>query len=190
MVDDPKRSEHLSSHELAAFVDGVLSPEERNRLLQHVSACDACRREMREVVDVVEKRRPGWRRATGPVAALAATLVLMVPLLRLGPDEVEVVRSPIFETGPPAITLLTPREEMRRTEPIRFTWHAVGEGLTYQLVLSDDDGEIVWSATLGDTVAIPTPDFRLQHGRYSWQVEALLEDGGVARSQRRRLEVR
>jgi hypothetical protein len=190
MVDDPKRSDHPSPHELAAFVDGDLSTDDRNRFLRHVSECEACRTEMREVVALVEGRRPRWRRAAGPVAALAATLVLLVPLLRLGPDEVDVVRSTTFEAESPAIALLDPREEIGSADPIRFTWHALGEGLTYQLVLSNDDGEIVWRATLSDTVATPGPGLRLPQGRYSWQVEALLEDGGVARSSRRRLDVR
>ncbi len=82
--------------ELATFIDGQLSGEERQKLESHLGACEACREIVAESLQLLEDvpdeteevepegarvlTHPGWRRTAWQLAPLAAAALLVLML--------------------------------------------------------------------------------------------------------------
>jgi anti-sigma factor RsiW len=46
---------HLTTHQVAAYLDGLIGPEERVRIEVHLNTCERC---LREIVEAIRHARP------------------------------------------------------------------------------------------------------------------------------------
>jgi len=93
MMNAEKMTTHLSSEQIAAFVDGRLREHERRESENHFASCDECREVFFAVSDAVEERvtgeeplkfvpRPQKWPAVAALAAAAAVAVFFLPPVR------------------------------------------------------------------------------------------------------------
>jgi len=189
-------SYHLDETAIAAFLDRRLGVAERQALEVHLVACAACRDEVAEAALVVANaprttRWLPWLGGAGLATAAALTLLLVWPasdraasgpVLR-GPDAVDVRRSAVVLVAPGPAQLVPVRD-------LLFVWHSVGSDASYRLVVTDQLGDTVWSATLTDTVVQATAGAPLAPGgRYFWYVDALTSRGRARASPVRDLRI-
>ena len=183
--DEADRLTHLRDGELAAFVDGRLSPAERRRVEAHIDVCDPCRAELVEVGRAVAQRGAGTRVATPisrrwwiPIAAAAGIVaILLVPRLS--------TRSPATN-DPTRATRVVDGEGQRRIDVVAplddvtlpaaqlvFTWHAVPADV-YRFSLLSASGDSIWARETTDTsIALPTSLDARPGGAYFWRVDAI-----------------
>lgn len=184
----PPMTEHPSAGEMAAYIDGVGTEEERRRLDLHLSACARCREELVVVREAMRSKGSRLRWVAGAVATAAAiALLLMTPaMLQDGSDPV--LRGP--DTADPAadvagaIEVVAPREDGgdAATEP-RFVWRSSGPGAQYRVTVTTTAGDAVATVTTSDTVITSLPDAELAPDtEYYWWVEALRADRTTAES--------
>jgi hypothetical protein len=195
---------HLTEGELAGYLDRDLSATERQGVERHLDGCDECRAELVAVAGLVDgwnaddtrsepapavaRRPPGRRAWRGPMglvglaaAAALAALLLVVP----GPE-------PFAEHGLDRERLSTEGVAPLRThapsdggavgrDDLRFAWADHGTD-SYRLTITAEDGGLVWSVTLADTLVAPPGSLHLEPGaRFFWYVDAM-SAGVVARS--------
>ena len=131
-------------------------------------------------------RHPDVRRRTWPVAAGLAAAVLAA-ILVFAPWEPSGPTGPVFR-GPdtavpgergPAPGIVHPADESTTDlRGVRFGWRAAAPAATYRLTLTDDTGDVVWTASTTATLLTLPPDSALDPGAtYFWYVDALLPDG-------------
>ena len=73
---------HLDPAIIAAYVERIISGDERARVDTHLAECAECRREVVAVSDLVRRiRKPAWRspRVIIPLAAAAGLLFALSP---------------------------------------------------------------------------------------------------------------
>lgn len=161
---------HLEPGDLAAYVDGALSPKDRSRIELHLVACDACRDELRAVVQLVSAERSPrrWYLSIGIVAAAAAVTLLIVHPVRHQPAPV--TREPVVTTTV-APVVVAPRGSGEI--PRRLVWTSVPHADRYRLTLFDDTGRAVWDTQVTDTsVSLPARIVLQPGGSWFWKVEA------------------
>ena len=180
---------HLSSAEIAAYVDGKLAAEEKGRIQSHLADCSECRAEMTELTDLLHAhgRRKRWALAGSGVAAAVAVILLFIasPLSREAPEQVRAIRSPegaALREAVPTISVAAPAPDATVEQTaLVFTWRPVGEGSVYRLAVTDEGGDPVWHGETYDTTALFPSDVVLEKDRiYLWYVDALLADGQTA----------
>jgi hypothetical protein len=189
---------HLTDSELAGFLDGDLSDAERARAEAHLDACDECRTELIEVARLVadapeagafpvapvqispptsraRQRRPSWPIPAGIVGLAAAAGLAMILFWPAAPgwneqpmqERFGTEATPRLETHFPPDGGAVPRDE------VRFAWASHDTG-SYRIMLTAEDGALVWSATLADTVVAPPAELDLPAGRtFYWYVDAI-----------------
>ena len=179
--------DHLDTSEVAAYVDQVVSDTERERIETHLATCDACTGEVAFIVKTldspVQTERSGrrrWMLAAGVAAAvLAGSLLIGMPGVRGGQDRV-LRESPAADAeGTAPIQVIAPAEagdiDIGRIE---FAWRAVEPGTAYNLTVTDEGGDVVWTGSTRDTAVLLTSQVVLQPGAtYFWYVDAVLPDG-------------
>lgn len=181
---------------LLAAIRGEGPEAERLRILDHATACPACRADLALLhatsgmgvsEQAVTPRRYAWRRLA-PLA-LAASVILAVGIAGVGswinrpPDDV--TRG--GETGGPG--LIAPATGARiGAGLVQFIWHPVAGALRYTMEVSAEDGTVVFTAGTVDTAAAGSLG-GASAGPYRWWVRAHLDDGTERRSETRTLEV-
>lgn len=172
---------HLDEAAIAAYLDRALADVERRRIEAHLVACAECRDEVAEAAQVLATKPRTWRWV--PYAGLAAAAALTVLLIRPGTEPTS--------TGPatrgweppdarwPALALVAPAAD--QPVPLRglaFAWRSAGADVSYRLVVTDQRGDTVWTASSTDTV-VPAPARPVVRpgGNYFWYVDAFLPDG-------------
>jgi hypothetical protein len=199
---------HLTESEISGYLDRDLAADEYDRVERHLDECADCRFEVSAVADLLETEsaqaafdpgapptaeagtahggpsRRGWRLPLGAGVLAAAALAVLV-LVRadgepVGQDTTGIQR---FERDQPAaLQAHQPTEGSILTrEEIRFAW-SPSEGATYQIVLTAEDGALIWSETVEDTsVALPPTVSLADEQTYYWYVDAR-EAGSVRRT--------
>ena len=164
---------HLGSGDVVAYLERTLPSADRGRLESHLAGCAECRREIVEVSRIRHgaRRRAHWW-VLAPTAAAAA--VLAVVLIRTG--------APVFRGGgdePAGIVLVSPWDGAVVTaSPMTFTWRSAGTGVSYRLMVTDANGDSVWSGNGSDTTVNVPAGIRLRAGwQYYWYVDGLMPDG-------------
>ena len=168
----------LDEVDVAGFVDGALSDDERMRALAHLTGCAHCRAAVRATTMLVgdtsvalelpDARR---RRRMSTVAAVgvAAALLLMVMPLDDARRDVRTREPAINSTIAPVA--LAPSGAVPRLD--RLLWTSVPGAQRYRVHLHNADGASVWSAQTHDTTLVVPDSVRLTPGAaYSWRVEA------------------
>ncbi len=124
--------------------------------------------------------RLDWR----PLLAIAALLLFAVVYLNFpgspGPSIDEYSgQSPVLRSG--RLELAQPLGEVGEA-PAAFSWQGVDRAASYELVLEEVDGNVLWRARTGVTEAIAPEEVRagfLAGKRLWWRVRALDEAGSV-----------
>ena len=208
--DAPGRARCASPEAMLALVRREGPESARLETLDHVMACEACRREFdllraiesageREAAplraDELPRRMPAqWARRAAPIA-LAASLLLAVGIgVRGRADRVatppDVMRG---ETGS-AVMLITPEDAdttVTPGAPVTFAWRPDPGAVRYVLEVLDADANVVIGQSTSDTVVTLRDISRLTPGtEYRWWVRAVADGSPQRASPMRRLRVR
>ena len=179
--------QHLTTGEVAAYLEKSLTAPEQERVERHLARCAECRDEVVQVQSIESmSRRPGkgMYLSIGAVAAAAVVaLVLVTPFGRqlLFTDIESPTRSSATE-GAVAIAAIAPVEgDLVGREGLTLVWRSVGAETAYQITLTNPQGDVVWTARTPDTTAaVPSTVELIADASYYWYVDALLEDGRPA----------
>ena len=163
---------HLDPAIIAAYVERVISGDERARVDAHLAECDECRREVVAVSDLVHRARtPAWRsaRVIIPLAAAAGLLLVLSPW-RVIRDIDPAHREPaVIASQPP--TVRAPMGPV--VEAPSVIWSEVRGANRYRVTLYDSTGRVLWEAATTDTLVALPDSLALRHdARYFWRVHA------------------
>jgi hypothetical protein len=199
--DDEVALTHLSETELAAFLDGGLTPPERHRVAAHIDLCETCRRELVDVGRAIEHR--GARTREAPVspsrrwwipaaAAAGIAAILLVPRVATRPPATvgETRASRVADSeGQRRIDAISPADDVAiPAAQIVFMWHAVGADV-YRVFLLSESGGPIWETETTDTSAtLPATVSLTAGGAYFWRVDAVT-NGIIATTRAHRLQV-
>lgn len=171
MDAETKARSHLSTEDVAAYVDRALSAADRSRVEAHLADCDDCRDEVVTVTRLLRTRRQPvrWYIPAGAAAA-AVALLLLWPGPAREPSVPPSYREPAIAAAAAPVPI-TPRGTTAAAT--RLVWSSVPRAERYRLFLFDDVGRVVWETQLPDTSAMFPTAVRLRSGlRYFWKVEA------------------
>ena len=175
MPDDTMKA-HLTTDDVAAYVDGRLAAAERAAVDGHLSQCAECRLEVVDVTRLVRiaPRRRRWT-VLAPLAAAAAVLILFVAPPRTHDTAPPLLREPAVTTTV-APTLKIPRGGVALLRAM--TWSSVPHADEYRVTLFDRDGSVAWRTQLADTTVLLPDTVRITRGvPYYWKVDARVEMG-------------
>ncbi|MFW6039906.1 MAG: zf-HC2 domain-containing protein [Gemmatimonadota bacterium] len=172
-------TDHPSAGEIAAYVDGMATDEQRRRLETHLARCAPCREDLAVVREAVRSKPSRLRWVAGAAAAAAIVLLLLTPSM-LDDGSVPTLRGP--DAADPgtasSIEVVAPREAaVAPAAGVRFVWRAAGPDAQYRFTITTAAGDAVAAVTTADTVVTSldgadlTPDTE-----YYWWVEALRAD--------------
>ncbi len=174
---------HPEADELSAYLEGSLEETDRTRVEAHLAGCDDCRADVVEVWRLFQPqpRRRVWYVAAGLAAAGLAGILLFAPSLNESTPAGPVLRGPTTDlpAAASAVQIVQPREGATlAADDVRFTWRAAAPGASYRVTVTDQTGDVVWSASTADTAASLPPDSVLSREQtYFWYVDALMPDG-------------
>lgn len=182
---DAGSNDHPSAGELAGYVDGDVTDEERRRVEAHLSRCAPCRDDLVVVREAVRSKPSRLRWVAGAAAAAAIALLLLTPAMLddgtaptlRGPDSADPAPGAMsaIEVVAPAEATATPAAELR------FVWRPAGPGAQYRLTITTAAGDAVATVTTADTVVASLEDAELAPDtEYYWWVEALRADRETA----------
>jgi hypothetical protein len=182
--------EHLSEIDIAAYIDGVLSAEERARADRHLSMCDECRLETVTSGDAVASAPPIKPRSRSAslwlgVAAAAGLVVVAASTLTRNAADREIVRadSASLPMNRPTVAVVTPADGASLAREGRLVWRSFGADATYRLTIADESAQPLYSATIQDTSAVLPSSVRSTPGKkFFWYVDAIGSDGLTASS--------
>jgi hypothetical protein len=157
--------EHLSSDDLAAYIDGILPAAEQTRADEHLADCDDCQTELIALSRVL-RSKPSRRRLFIP-AAIAATAAAVAVLWITTPWDYPNYREPAVSATPAPIGVAP---HGPTTGPVRLVWTRVPHAERYRLTVFDSSGAVVWTSQTKDT-SLSVAGLRARV-RYFWQVEA------------------
>ncbi len=184
---NPERvfGEHLTSEDVAAYVDQAVSAGERERIEAHLAGCDGCTAEVAAACKDVDPsvaparwmRRPALLVAAG-IAAVALVGSLILGSFRTGERLLRDAPA-VEETGQSLVQVLIPAEgRALELDRVEFAWRAVHPDAAYNLTVTDEGGDVVWTGSSRDTAVALTSRIALAPGNaYFWYVDALLPDG-------------
>lgn len=178
----------LSPEQIAAFIDGRLSRDERAVIEAHLADNPVARAEVADAARIVAGI-PGRRASKmrfAPFAAIAAAAVFAIVLLRPGASDTRSVPQPVERRGVTeqarAIEVVSPLEGGALDSHGVFTWHAV-DGGSYTIFILDESGKTIFQGSTTDTVqAMPAAVLKNGGGRYYLSVDALMPDGSSVTS--------
>lgn len=180
---------HLTSEEVATYLDNTLSDTDRARVKAHLADCDACRQEIVSVSKLLEGAPRSRRRFVALSAMAAAAAVLVVFLVRPSTDselpaaggQLRRGDTPFASEGVSRVRALAPIGPQSDVDRIVFVWHPTLPGAVYRLTLTDDRGDkILVRSTNDTTLVIPDDTSPLKAGSYHWYVDVLQPDGSSA----------
>ena len=189
-------TQHPSNEQVAAFLDGRLTTDERAQVLTHFAACPECRREMTVANKLLGARRDVRR---GPVIGLATILAAALAFMVVRPISHDpaapgaAVRSSDQLSQPDRIaelTVVAPANQAVVDSTIVFRWRSGGPDATYRVTVQDRSGAVVWDTTLADTALALPRRVVLAKGQYFWSLDAQLADGGSAKAGAHQFTVR
>ena len=174
----PINNEHLSPELIAAYLNQAVSVDERQAVERHLLICKDCRVDLAEASELgKERRRVRWMAVAVPAAAAAAVLFAVLGPLRNAPDEPKpALRGPQLE-GRTALAVVAPADGATvAPDSLMFLWRGAGTNVHYLFTLTDDNGDVVYTAGIGDTtLMLPRSVGLATNARYFWYVDALLQ---------------
>jgi hypothetical protein len=176
---------HLSSEEVAAYLDDTLSVDECERIKAHIADCDRCRAEVVSVSRLLGAApRSSRRYLTLSALAAAAVVAIVVGRVWMNPErsnDTQVRGSASAPEGIARIRAIAPVDDPKQGGDILFAWHPQAEGAVYRLTVTDARGTTIWSGNTSDTTfALPKREPPLATGTYHWYVDVMQADGTPA----------
>ncbi len=174
-------TEHLTSDTIARFASGRLEKAERTHALAHANVCATCRGDLTYVIGFERRRRR--RRA----AIIAGGFVSVAIAILLIPPETQRTVDSAVRSGAEGIPLVASYAPSNGAEvdgdSLQFVWQDMGPDTHYRLWVSTATGAPLLDRAVPDTsVYIPMAPPLISGQAYFWFIDALLADGGVARS--------
>jgi len=163
---------HLTVEDVAAYVDGGQTAEQRARVAAHLAACAECRSEVVTVARLARSFRDRRRWAVAaPLAAAAAVLLLVfAPWQRTRDHGGPVLREPAVTTTV-APRLLAPLGAVAVLP--RLLWTSVPHADRYRVTVFDDSGSVAWETLTTDTLVVVPDGIAFGVGvPYFWKVAA------------------
>jgi hypothetical protein len=203
MPDVPaSRTGHLTSDEVAAYVDRRSSTAGRSGIEAHLADCDLCRAEVLEVRSML-KSAPQARRSNGSLRALAGAAAAALILVALPwrdlrhsssfPDiGAGTERAVVPDGGRDSVVIVTPTlDGAVAPDRLTFTWRRGESDAQFMVTLLNTRGDILWSRSTRDTViTVPDSVALPPAASYVVYVDALRSDGTSARSAPRMFTIR
>jgi len=173
-ADGVPGSECPSPERLQAVAEGEAAHGERLSVMDHVSRCLRCQRDL-ALLGQVAGTRPRSRPSEGAMwLAAAATVVLAFVGLRVvGPWGGE---APVYRGDESIVTTVSPRGEVTAAAAGALVWRAVPDATRYEVEILTPDGEVVHVETVRDTT-MGAPQQVTLPGSYRWRVTAVGADG-------------
>ena len=172
----------VTPEEIAAFLDGSLTVEDRARVEAHLADNPDARRELVDAsrIIVTMPSTPIRRARFVPIAAIAAAAVIAIVLLKPGAAARSSATVPAERRGVAeqirAVDMVEPVNGGEPGSTQSFIWRGI-EGASYRLVILDAAGRTILQENTTDTVhSIPAIVLR-EAGRYYWNVDAQMPDG-------------
>lgn len=173
---------HPADDDLARYLDRRLDASARAAMEAHLIECDQCRQVVNEAAGLATRVWPSRRGPILAIGGLAAAALALVVVSRTAPvlPESERGSAPLLTEDAPRFSVIAPASDaVVEPDSLRFSWESSPPGTTFQLVVSDDRGVVVWNHRTSDsTVTLPaTVTAALVRGQtYYWRVEALRPD--------------
>jgi|SRR5690348_603429 len=189
MTVNVNSTSHLTSDELAGYLDRRLDAPSLARLEAHMAECAECRAEVVDVSALLESARgvaaPARtvrvtrRTALTWLAAAGVVAIACLPLLQRAVRSVDdSSRVRAAKATPARIEIVGPREGLVSALAVVFTWRPVEGTSTYRLTLTDSSGTALFNAVTSDTSVAPPADVAIRRGSsYLWYVDGLTSDG-------------
>ncbi len=176
-----RRADCPAPDAIAALVEQRGDETARLRMLDHVMACDRCRKEFELLRALREGERQSRRHFSPAWGALAAAIVITIggTLVWRAPwrDTPDVIRG-----GGDSAPLIAPRGDVDLPAARAYTWHATAGATTYILDVTDTSGAVRVHLVTSDTTATtPASLSFVVGGAYVWTVTATRTDGSQTR---------
>lgn len=184
---------HLSPAAISRIANGQMGSAERASAISHLEACSACRDDVTFLLALLRRRRQhrvAWIGGSATAAMLVVTVFSVgqqiPPDSRASTDRQAPVAVTSVRNGGDVPTLTAYAPENGSTlegDVVLFAWRDLGPNTHYRIQLSTASGAPLLSWVMRDTsVSLPLAS-PLEAGRtYRWFVDAMLENGGGARS--------
>jgi len=181
-------SAHLTSEEIAAYLDDTLSEADCARVKAHLADCAACRDEIASVSRLIEAAPRSKRRFVALSTVAAAAAVMVIFLVRPSTDSglssrgrLRGPQNPAMSEGIAVVRAIAPVGDQASRGGIVFAWHPLSPGAAYRLTLTDDQGGKLWVAPTNDTTLhLPKGISLVPRRGYHWYVDVLQSDGSPA----------
>jgi len=166
------RDECPSPDALRSVAEREADAGERLAIMEHVSGCADCQRELAllgQVADTVRRPRrpvPAWWLA----AAASVALAVLGGRALLTREGVE----PVVRGEGSSVTLVSPSGPVETATAL--VWRAVSDAARYEVEVLGPEAELVQSATVRDTV-VPLGGGLDPGVAYRWRVTAVRRDG-------------
>jgi len=195
---------HLDEHDIARYVDGRLTDEERQEVEAHLAECPRCSDQVAATYRVLndegdaptvppevrrqaealseearEERSAGGRLSRRSLVSAGAVVLLLAVAGMLLWQFQSPTSSRLRSTEDrAALSVRAPADGATIAERPVFVCAPVSDAIAYRVTLRRPDGTVVWE---GDTstvrVSLP-PDVSLTEGqKYLWRAEAVRPDG-------------
>ncbi len=178
---------HLYNGDVAAYVDGTLSTEDRAGIESHLAVCDVCTEEVAAVYRAVHSS-PSTRSKMPHLTAAAVIAAIVAGIWFISPASKDLggAGEPVFradqQTMASELEVLNPADGSDALiDSVAFKWESAGSGASYTLTVIDENGDIVWQPSTDETSLTLMPrraEVVLTSGQvYYWYVDALLGGG-------------
>ncbi len=175
-------TDHLSVADVAAYIDGAVSPASRDHVEAHLAECARCRDELVACARLnanapVARRWSPMYAAAGVIAAGVIVAAILRPALEHPRGEASRERA----AGPAVqqFEIASPRDgaEVSR-DAVRLAWHPDPDAAAYRVVVTTVTGAPVWRIETRDTTVVTPADRTSVAGaEYFWHVDVARLDG-------------
>jgi hypothetical protein len=181
-ADDSRRS-HPEPEALVALAERSGSEAARLQVLDHVMACDTCRRELDLVraslsAAAMPRQRTWFRSPSIGLMAIAASL-LIVAGVRLLSTSADVETGARMRGGSAVSTYPVRRLP---TGDAGLSWRPTADAVSYRLEVIDEAGTALVDSTMRDTSFVLADSLAKNQRGLSWTVTATLGDGSTVSS--------
>lgn len=181
----PQSPDRPSLEAMQALVEGGVSGDEREALLDRVLADPAATRElaMLQTVAASRSRSRSWTTSRWlPLAAAAAVVIVAIPLALRPRHDARVYRA--GDPGNAVIQVVSPADGTPLAPGAKLAWRSVADADRYVVEVVSSRGDALASLTTRDTTLVlpdSIPAARLR-GAAGWMLVAYLRDGGQRQS--------
>ena len=191
MSDTFGTAAHITSEELAAYLDGRLNGALQARVEDHLADCALCRSELVEArallalpgIDSARSRRARAPRPWAWLAAAGIVAIAALPLMRqmVGSNDIHFAER-TAQPARSAIEVVSPPNQRVDVAALVFAWRPVAGAGTYRLTVTDSSGTPLLTVVTRDTTHTAADVALHRGGSYLWYVDGLTSDGRTVTS--------